>query len=805
MAKSPAFFMAIAFCFGILLERKLCLPGTALAISFTLVCVGVVFIFFLKRKSEVSPLNTPENSTAALAKNFLSQVNVIDALLLAGCLAAGMLRTHFAQNPAQNDISFFAESSAEVVLSGKVDDLPEYRNARWRFPLRVQRVRTEVGWRNANGAVLVFSDSLDDVEIGEQLLLRGFLRLADASRNPRAFDYRAYLQAQGIAAVFYCNEPAPLWREKSRAVFAWRHAIAQSKIWINAQLGRFSRGQPLALLRGLLIGERDEISKEILEAFQRTGLVHILAVSGSNVGFIVLMIFFALSLLRVPRRWHPLFLLLGIGFYMFLTGAQPPVVRASIMAAVIIIGDSLERDADIYNSLGVAALIILLWQPLQLLQLGFQLTFIAVLGIAYLYRPIALFLRRLLPLRWRLVRLTLTLLAVSFAAQLATLPFSVYAFGRLPVTAILGNLIVIPMSFIIVAAAATACAIFFLEIFSQAFGFIAALASNAMIEFTRWLSHIPLAYWDGVYISPWLLLIYVSAIATIVEWRRSPLARRWLLIAGLLGLNFFVWQNAWAAGPKLRATFFDVGQGDAALLEFPQGRLLIDAGPLQENYDAGERVLLPFLRSHGIHQLDAVLITHPHADHLGGLPALLRAIKIKKIFICGVETNSPLEQDCEKLADSLQVPLLPLRAGERLPEFVPAQIWALHPHRHEFGFERLNDASVVIKVVFGQRAFLFPGDAEFESENHLLQSARVLDSDVLKVGHHGSSTSSLLPFLQAVNPQWAVTSVGRWNNFGHPNPQIMARYDSLGIRILRTDRDGAVIFETDGKALKRVR
>jgi competence protein ComEC len=665
-------------------------------------------------------------------------------------------------------------------------------------------VKTAAGWANTNGTVLVFSDSLDDVEINEQLLLRGFLRLADDRRNPGAFDYRAYLQAQDISAVFYCKNPAPLWRKKASEVFSWRRAIAQTKLWINAQLSRFSYGQPLALLRGLLIGERDEISKEVIEVFQRTGLVHILAVSGSNVGFIVLIVFITLSLIRVPKRWHPAFLLFAIVFYMFLTGAQPPVVRASIMAAVIIIGQTFEREADIYNCLGVSALIILLWQPLQLFQLGFQLTFIAVLGIAYLYQPLALLFRRFITWRWLPIRLTLTLLAVSFAAQLATLPFSVHAFGRLPVTAIFGNLIVIPAAFIIVATATASCVFSFFQFVSQAFGIVADLAAHAMIVFTGWLAHIPLAYIDGVYISPWLLLFFVIAIATLVEWRRSPFARRWLFVTGLLILNIFVWQNAWAAGPKLRVTFFDVGQGDAALLEFPDGHLLIDAGPLQENYDAGDRVIIPFLRSHGIRQLDAVVISHPHADHLGGLPALLGAIKIKKIFICGLETNSPLEQKCEKLADSLRVPILAWRAGERLPDFAPAQIWALHPHRHESGFENLNDASVVVKVIFGRHAFLFPGDAEFESENHLLQSTLALDSDVLKVGHHGSSTSSLLPFLQAVSPQWAVTSVGRWNNFGHPNPQVMARYDSLGIQHLRTDRDGAVIFETDGKNLKRI-
>jgi competence protein ComEC len=442
---------------------------------------------------------------------------------------------------------------------------------------------------------------------------------------------------------------------------------------------------------------------------------------------------------------------------------------------------------------------------LQLFQLGFQLTFVAVLGIAYLYRPLALLFRRMLPLRWQLVRLTIALLAVSFAAQLATLPFTLNAFGRLPLTAILGNLIVIPAALIIVTTATAACAFSFFAPLSQTIGSVADLTTAEMIAFTKWLAGVPLAYVDGISVSPWLLLFYVVLIVTFVEWRRSRLARPWLVCAGLLFLNIFVWQQAWSAGPKLRLTFFDVGQGDAVLVEFPNGRMLVDTGPYDDEYDAASWVLLPFFRRSGIRQLDAVVITHPHADHLGGLPALLREIKVKKVFVCGAETDSPLEQQCEKLIDSLRVQHVALRAGERVRDFAPAQVWALHPLRDEAGFHRLNDASVVLKVVFGQHAFLFPGDAELESESHLLKFANVLDSDLLKVGHHGSSTSSMSSFLAAVSPQWAVTSVGRWNNFGHPNPQVMARYDSLGIQLLRTDRDGAVIFETDGKTLKRIR
>lgn len=490
---------------------------------------------------------------------------------------------------------------------------------------------------------------------------------------------------------------------------------------------------------------------------------------------------------------------------MILTGAQPPVVRATIMATVLILGEWLERDADIYNSLGVAAVIILLWQPLQLFQLGFQLSFAAMLGIAYLYEPLVALLKKWFRLEWRPVQLIIMLLGVSLAAQFATLPFSVQAFGRLPLAAILGNLVVVPVSFVIILASTLSCVFSLIEPAARFFGYVADLTTGGMIEFTRRLAQMPLAYVDSIYVSPLFLVFYVFVIIILVEWRRAPVVRRFALIASLVVLNIGVWQKAWAAGSHLRVTFFDVGQGDAALVEFPAGRMLVDAGPLLENYDAGERVLVPFLRTHGIRQLEAIVITHPHADHLGGLLSLLHEVEVKKIYVCGVAANSPLEQRCEKIADSLRVAIRTLRAGERLLEYAPAQIWALHPLRQETNFENINDASIVIKVVFGQQAFLFSGDAEFESESHMLQFAPILDSEVLKVGHHGSRTSSLTPFLHAVSPHWAVVSVGRWNNFGHPNPEILARYDSLGIQLARTDQNGAVVFETDGKTLQRIR
>ncbi|MDZ7343361.1 MAG: DNA internalization-related competence protein ComEC/Rec2 [candidate division KSB1 bacterium] len=805
MASRPAFFIAIVFGLGIWAQRALHLPWVVLAIGFGLLFIAASLNFrrprIYRQKNLSSNFFMDEQSNTKPQQKIMG----LDFLLLAACFAAGMMRTHIAEKPAPNEVSVFADPTTKILLIGQAQNVPEHHGERWRLPLAAESIRLLDGrWVEASGLVLVSGEQLGDIEVGETLLLYGNLRLADASRNPGAFDYRAYLQAHGISAVFSCGDQAPLWREKPSGRLSWRRAISQIKKWIEARLAYFSQGQNLALLRGLLIGERDEISKEVIEAFAQTGLIHILAVSGLHVGFVVLIFFLTLELLRVPRRWRLPFILAGLLFYVYLTGAKPPVVRASLMAAVILIGGSLERDTNIYNSLGVAALVILFWQPLQLFQLGFQLSFAAVLGIAYLYRPLLFLLTRVIRLRWRPLRWAVALMAVSFAAQLATLPFTVQAFGRLPLTSIWGNLLIIPGAFVSVASAAAACVFSFSTFVSQAFGNVADLVAATMIAFTHWLATIPFAYVDQIYVSVWLLIFYVIGVIILVEWRKAALRNR-LLMAGLLVLNMFIWQQAWSAGPRLRVTFFDVGQGDAALLEFPNKRLLIDTGPLEENTDAAARVLVPFFQRRGIRQLEAVIISHPHADHLGGLPTLLRELQIKKIFLSNAESDSPLEQNCEKLLDSLQVPRLVLTTGQRLLDFAPAEVWVMHPHRDRPQAHNVNEASVVVKVIFGKYAFLFPGDVESESENCLLEFAGVLDSDVLKVSHHGSETSSLAPFLNAVSPQWAVASAGRWNRFGHPHPTVIARYDSLGIALLRTDQHGAIIFETDGKTLKRTR
>lgn len=782
MAKHPALFLALAFCGGFLCQQWLALSLFLSALLFCCTCCSALLLF----------IKTPNGSSLS------------NGFLLCAVMSAGMLHLARAKDVAPHDLIHWAQERREVTLLGEISERPEPRRDSWRAPVRVFALQTSDSLATrVRGRAFVYSRALRDLQIGERVILRGNLQLADEARNPGAFDYRAYLRANDLSALFFCADSVPLWKQSASARFTLPRLTARAAAWIEQCIAAFSSGQERALLEGLLLGQIDELDPALMESFARTGFIHVLSVSGLHVGFIALMLVLAASLLRLPSRKQWLLLLPALWFYAYLTGMKPPIVRATMMASVMIWGRAHEREASLPNDLSVAALLILCMQPLQFFQLGFQLSFLAMFGLAYINNPMLHLLARCKP--WRALRWAVTLLAASLAAQLATLPMLVVHYGRLPLAALWGNLVVIPLSFLAVANTALACVCAPLSTFAMhAFGVVAELSAKIMLGFTQWLAHVPYSYVEGVYFPPLLLMFYVLVLALFVL-HRQPIRARVLILA-LLVLNLHVWNEARHAAPRLRITFFDVGQGDAALLEFPQGeRLLIDTGPWLGTTNAGARVLLPYFHRQGIRRLHGVVISHPHADHLGGLPALLAGLAIDTVYFGSAASDSELERHCKRLMDSLLVPSKRLQAGEGLLLASGARLAALCSEPRLPAPTNLNEASLVLKVLYGKIALLFPGDAERSNEEHMLEHARALDTDLLKVPHHGSKTSSTEDFLRAATPSWAVVSVGRYNNFAHPHAEVITRYQNLGIALTRTDESGAVMFETEGEKLKRVR
>lgn len=807
MSRAPAAFLTIGFCAGLVIARSTAISlGPAMAgFAIALLCAAVRWRFF----------SAPST--------------VRQAVLFIACGLLGVWRYSLVHVEPPDAVQRFANANQPVVFAGEVisaplkgkplkgrpqGDSPQLPETLWRCTLLSQAIYFpgEKRWQPAAGKVLASGTHLDSLGIGDKVLLIGELDLPNGERNPGEFDYREYLAAQGITALLRCRDTDIIWQQPAKG-FLWREQLQRVRDDVSQRIHQFAGGDQAGLIRGLLLGEREEIPEEIRDAFARTGLIHILAVSGLHVGFVLLIALALGDVVRLPQLPKTLWAGVALIFFAALTGFNPPVVRATIMALIFLCGRLLERRGNLFNTVALAALIILLGEPRQLFQIGFQLSFAAVLGIGYLYQPILSFSRRLLSwprLDWlpaavkQLGQWILSLLAVSLAAQLTTAPIIAHAFGRVPALAIWGNLVIIPLAFWLVASATVACTIMPLWKFAgEAFGAAADLAAMVMLGFTRWLANTPGAYVDGVLLTIPVIVLFILAIVTLVEWR-SPL-RRLLMPAFLLAANIFLWRSALAMPVKLRATFFDIGQGDAALVEYADGKkMLIDGGPRQPGFDAGSRTIVPFLRRQGIRHLDAVIVTHPHNDHVGGVPAVLRSVPVDTVYECGVADDLAPQSELAQVIDSLRVPRRALHAGRRLRQFAPVEVLILHPPAHSTA-PSLNDASVVVRMICGRVSFLFSGDAEIWAETRMAKYDALLDSDILKVGHHGSRTSSSPQFIAQISPAWAIVSVGKRNRFGHPNVEVMDRLKISGAQVVRLDENGAAIFCTDGRKLWRER
>ena len=591
------------------------------------------------------------------------------------------------------------------------------------------------------------------------------LRLSRASgfRNPGTYDYAAHLAREGIYVVATTradalaplDDPGPSW-----AVRVKRESIAA--------IGNALPPASAALLAGLLLGDRTELPRDIDDAFRRAGVYHVLAVSGFNVGILAASIWTLCRLLRAPHRVAAVTAIVVVVAFALVVGPEPSVLRAVVMAVLVLVASLLDRDASVTNSLALAALAILAVRPGDLFDPGFQLSFAATLGIVIAPLPRGMIVGPL---------------AVSAAAQLAVLPISLTHFNQLSTIGLVANLGVVPLAGLATVGGLGAIALSFLSETIAAVAFDAVwpvlLALRGMVALAARVPgavlYLPAPGWPAV-------TCYVGALASLVVWRageREARERRswlWLAIALLtLAVGLAAWPLVRPADGRLRLTILDVGQGDAIVVEMPDGRaLLVDAGsggPMR--LDVGERVVAPFLWNRGILRLAALAVTHDDSDHAGGAAAVRRLFPIAEAWSAA---NPPAARS-----------------------FGGASISALPSTAVNGG--RRNEAALVLRVDMARASFLLTSDIGAPREHELAGSGARLDSMVLKVAHHGSRSSTTSEFLGRVGPRLAAISVGARNAYGHPDAAVVSRLSEAGAQIYRTDRDGALIFETDGGTL----
>jgi len=689
---------------------------------------------------------------------------------------------------------------------------------------------------------------------GERIQLPVKLKLPRNFRNPGAFDYEGYLAAHGIAALGsakaedvqllpgFVGNGLELWRTRvHRSIIDQVHAL-----WPPPQA---------ALIDAMVIGEEAFIDRDTRIDFQRSGTYHILVVSGMNVTILAFVAFWSLRRMRLGEIPATVLTILFCVAYAFLTEVGAPVWRATLMCAIYLGARLLYRDRAMVNALGAAALGLLVFDPRQLFTASFQMTFLCVLIVAAIALPlvertsrfyrqalvhwdaddygpslpprvaqfrvdlrlIAARLARFLGQPWslRVVRgvtiislRTFELLLVSALMQMGLALPMAYYFHRATTIGLPANVAVVPLTQLLMPAAVLTVGLAYISpLLARLPALLTAFALQAITGTVHGLGGLRLA--DLRVATPSLVMMAAASAALILA---MMLVRRhaWLAVTGLVGLLLASLALAFVPPkPKVRSgllevTAIDVGEGDAILLVMPQGRtLLIDAGgptwgagsPL----DFGEDVVAPYLWTRGISRLDAVAISHGHSDHIGGMGAVLKDFHPKELWVGLLPPSRALDSLIAE-AHALGINVVRHWEGDAF-ELGGAKVEVLFPPRDwPVGLEPKNNDSMVLHVSYGATSVLLEGDAEKAVERRIA-SLHHPRADLLKVGHHGSATSTTPEILQSVKPSFAVISVGFRTSFGLPKPAVLARLQASGVHVYRTDINGAVTFYLDGHSV----
>ncbi|MQA89853.1 MAG: DNA internalization-related competence protein ComEC/Rec2 [Gemmatimonas sp.] len=553
------------------------------------------------------------------------------------------------------------------------------------------------------------------------------------------------------------------------------------------------------LVEALVLGRREYVDRELRDRFARAGLSHILAISGLHVGLIAATILLIATVLRLSRRRAITATLCVTWAYLLLIGASASALRAGAMITLALVAGLLQRPSAAAPMVAAAAFLILAIRPLAVLDPGFQLSFLGVLGILMLRAPLLTLAPDRLTQR-AAGRVLLDALAVGLAAFLVTAPIVAHHFGIVAPISIVAGIPAVPLMGMALIGALSALVV---DPVVPPLGNLLADGSALFLDLLDSVASLAAAvpYGNATVTGPPWWSWSVAAAVGILAWRLAHYggARfRAVVGGGAVALVLTIWPLAVrAATDGFQIHFIDVGQGDAIALRTPGGRWVVfDAGPASNGFDAGERTVLPFLRERGARRLEALVLTHPDLDHIGGAAALLRSIPIRFVFEPGLPVGKDVYLDVLRGIETSGAQWRAVRSG-RVMELDGVRFDFLWPDSQTVDVtEDANQISAVARVTYGEFAMLLTGDAGVEVEEILVRRhADALDVDVLKLGHHGSSTSTAESLLAVATPDLAVVSAGRRNRYGHPAPSVIERVSRSGIAVARTDREGSVTID----------
>jgi competence protein ComEC len=818
----PIIWLTISMVVGIFAGEAF--PGYRLGLLLLVVGIGLGLVICLKKK----------------------RPSLMLPLLLFASMGYLSIQPWVAPRFPDHHIRHFAGSKA-LHITGTVLDEPVYKNNRTRFAMAVVSIMQNEKPVPVCGRLRVtVSKGPVVLAKGNRVSFRGRIRGIRNFSNPGGFDYERYMAFQHIwASTYVVAEKLSVQSgaETTKGVTFIDDRRARVRELIDG-LGTESQGRSRdvkAVLKALLIGDRKEISPGLREQFNRTGVGHLLAISGLHMGIVAAAAFALFRWLAVwikpilwagwTRKTAAILTFLPVFLYGFLAGMSPSTQRAVIMVSVFLLTLLFDRDQDLINTICIAGMLILVINPPSLFSISFQLSFAAVLTIVggmSLTQPM---LKQSKDIKTNLINKGFTFMAVTLFATVGTAPLVMAYFNQVSLIGLVVNMLAIPLVGFLAVPLGLLSAI--IQVFNTGVALWCLQMSYWILEKAIWIidffSGMPFAALKTVTPSLMeislfylLLLGFFSWIFAIQQEKQSTppfMDPRRRVALGVMILAFLGWgldtgywihQRFWHK--DLRVTVFDVGQGSAALLELPGGHnLLIDGGGFSDNavFDTGKNIIAPYLLRNKIRAIDALYLSHPNSDHLNGLIYIAEHFKVQQVITNNESSPSMGYQLFTAVLETHDIDTPVYSMLERTTTIAGVKIEILYPSENflektvKEKWRNKNNNSLVVKVTFGQHAFLFPGDVMAMGEKALVAAARKnLKSTVLLSPHHGSDSSSTPILMEQVDPEIVVVSCGWKNRFKFPAESVLQRYEAMGARVLRTDINGAIRIWTDGEEMK---
>ncbi len=855
MAHRPLVGIVISFAIGISTNYLVNIPfipvfSTAIAFVFA---YFLLFIFY-SRPDNACPTGISRRAKARI-------VALLFLIFLSG-ISYHHLR--FSSHAGDNISNFINTDKIPVRLQGIVASLPisksvtapllnsvKYRKEMSTFLLRAEAIEsTSVSvisgallqkWRNISGTIKVNiyqtqreegtledrKDYLPNIKYGDKIELIGNISIPSTSRNSGQFDYKYYLKRQkprvgATASVVSLNNIKILSKGNGNSFYTFVYGLKRK---LNIVIKKNVKAESVPLVSSILLGDREKVPKNLMDGFLKTGTIHFLAISGLHVGILVISLHCLLRLFRLNTRYLAMVIILIVFFYAAITGMKPPILRAGIMVAMYYGAFIVNRRWDLQNSIAAAVFIILLINPSDLFNVGFQLSVLAVLGIIYTSSRLENFFWKSTLLVEKLQakeeRSEIWLLfkiycrktfCVSLSAWIAVIPLIAYYFHIVTPLTVFLNIIIFPLVWLILVGGFVVLITglispILVTPFAWLVSYSGATLENLILLFSK---NFQTFFYTSTPLWIWIVVYYLVFIIYLLR-ERFKFKIAHLIIATLAILNIFVLSGLPARGQDcLKLTCFDVRHGASFFIQFPNGKnMLFDIGT-KGNYDVGKFVIAPFLRQHGIKMIDTVVISHEHDDHCNGIPSIIDRFSVGNVFVNKFLLQSGNRVELLSRFAEKRIKTGLLADGLEIKGYEPAKIRVLNPPDRDVLCNEgipvenisINDSSSVLLIGYLGHRILLCGDIGERGIEMFLSGNGSSDvdvsADIIQIPHHGGFIVNTGDLVKRVNPGYAIIS-GIAKDI---SASTIENYQKHGVSLHKTHENGAVTYTIGREGIK---